>query len=299
MKKTLLVLSIVLAVLFFFLTSLSAGQKEEIIEKTFPVDGSRPVSLQFTDVDGDLWFSTTEESLVRVKVKKEVDVRDDRKAAELLEETKVELSQNENSVRVEVKYPKIRGILFWFREHRRVRVSTEIWLPSNSNLDCTVVDGAITGEKVRGELTVKTVDGSIRLSDIQGTIRTRTTDGPIILKNIDGRVEAETTDGDIQIAGRFGGLRVETVDGDVNIEIAPQAAMDTNWTIETVDGDVDLSLPEAFSADFLLQTDDGHIDCSVPTASNNVINKRKMAGKINQGGKLMTVRTVDGEIWVH
>jgi DUF4097 and DUF4098 domain-containing protein YvlB len=298
MKKPLLVLSIILATLFLFFFSLAAGQKDGSIEKTFSVDGSRPVFLEFKDVDGDLWFSVTEENLVRVKVKKEVDVRNDRKAAELLEETKVVLTQNGNSVRVEIKYPKIRGILFWFRETRRVRVSTEILVPANSNLNCTVVDGSITGEKVRGELAIQSVDGSIRLSDIQGTIRTNSTDGRIILKNIDGRVEAESTDGDIQISGRINGLRVESVDGDVNVEIAPQAAMDTAWMIETVDGDVTLSLPGDFSADFLLQTNDGHIDCAVPTALSNVVTERKMAGKINQGGKLLTIRTGDGGIWV-
>ena len=93
MKKPLLVLSILRATLFLFFFSLAAGQKDETIEKTFPVDGSRPVSPEFKDVDGDLWFSVTEENLVRVKVKKEVDVRNDRKAAELLEETKVVLTR--------------------------------------------------------------------------------------------------------------------------------------------------------------------------------------------------------------
>ena len=54
MKKPLLVLSIILATLFLFFFSLAAGQKDETIEKTFPVDGSRPVSPEFKDVDGDL-----------------------------------------------------------------------------------------------------------------------------------------------------------------------------------------------------------------------------------------------------
>lgn len=298
MKKPLLVLSIILAMLFLFFFSLAAGQKDEIIEKTFPIDGSRPVSLEFKDVDGSLWFSVTEENCVRVKVKKDVDVRNEREAAELLEETKVELTQNGNSVRVEIRYPKIWGILSWFRENRRVRVSTEILLPANSNLNCTVVDGSISGERVRGEVAVKSVDGPIRLTDIRGTIRTKATDGRTVLENIDGRVEAESTDGDIQIAGRISGLRVETVDGDVNVKIAPQATMDTAWTIETVDGDVELTLPKDFSADFLLQSGDGHIDCAAPMAVSSLITERKISGKINQGGKLLTVRTGDGGIWV-
>jgi len=297
MNKTVLVLMIVLVTLFLFFISLTAAPKEELVEKTFPVDVSKPVFLEFRDVDGSLRFAGSDKNLIQVRVKKDIEINDPKKAAELLEATKVEISQLGNTVRVEIRYPR-RGIRFWFHEDQWVRVSTEILLPSNANLDCRLADGSIHGESVSGDLKLKTVDGPIEVTNATGSLLAHSTDGRIELQNIKGRVEASSTDGDISISGQVSRLAVDTSDGDVSVEVGPQATMETNWRIETSDGDVDLIVPKDFSADFTFQTDDGQIDCQVPLTGLDTTSKRRLSGKLNQGGKLFTIRTGDGKILV-
>lgn len=297
MKKTVLVLMVILLTLFLFILSLGAAQKEELIEKTFPVDVSKPVFLEFKDVDGSLRFAGTEKNLVEVRVKKEVGVRDPRRAAELLEATKVEISQLGNSVRVEIRYPR-RGIQFWFHDNAWVRVSTEILLPAKANLDCRLVDGSIRGDSVSGELKLRSVDGPIEVSNTSGTLFAHSTDGRIVLQNVRGRVEAASTDGDISVSGQLSQLEVNTTDGDVTLEVTPQAIMEMNWRVETSDGDVDLILAKDFSADFVLETSDGHIECQAALSSPETASKRRLTGKLNQGGKLFTISTGDGDILV-
>ncbi len=73
MKKAVLVLMIVLVTLFLFFISLTAAPKEELIEKTFPVDVSKPVFLEFRDVDGSLRFAGSDKNLIQVRVKKEIE----------------------------------------------------------------------------------------------------------------------------------------------------------------------------------------------------------------------------------
>jgi hypothetical protein len=296
MKRIYYILCMILICLFSFSFSLIAQEKAENLEKIFSIDGSQPVFLEFKDVDGNLKFSGSEGNLVQVKVKKEVDTRDLKRAGRLLRETEIEFSKNGNSIRIEVKYPKIRGVFFWFRDYERVKVSTEIVLPLKSNLHCTLVDGSASGEKVQGEMTLKTVDGTIRLTDVEGTIQARTVDGRIILKNIGGKVEASTTDGDITLSGRIKALSLETTDGDITAEIAPQSQMGLDWLVTTTDGDIDFFVASDFSADFLLQTGEGHIDCHLPLTFTETISEKKLSGKIGQGGHLLTIKTGGGTI---
>jgi hypothetical protein len=296
MKRILVISIVTLICVFVLFFSLVAQEKAETLEKTFSIDGSQPVFLEFKDVDGNLKLSGSEGNLVQVKVKKEVDTKDLKRAAKLLRETEIEFSQNGNSISIEVKYPKIKGVFFWLRDYERVKVSTEIVLPLKSNLRCTLVDGSISGEKVQGEMNLKTVDGTIRLTDAEGTIQAKTVHGRIILKNIKGKVDANTTDGDITLSGRIKALSLETTDGDITAEVMSQSQMEADWLVKTTDGDVDFYMAPDFSADFLLQTDDGHIDCHLPLTFTETISEKKLSGKIGQGGYILKIKTGGGTI---
>lgn len=296
MKKIYLALAALLSFFFLLSASLSGGEKTETFEKSLPIDSSRPVFIEFKDVDGDLHFTPWEENFVKVQVTKKTKLRDARRAERLLRETEVRVSQKGNSIKIEIRYPQGEGIFFWFRDYGRINVSTEIMLPFNSNLACRTDDGSISGEKVKGEMVMETEDGSIRLSGIEGSVRALTDDGRIILMDIKGAVEAETVDGDIFCSGQIKKLLLSSEDGDIEVKLAPQSFMEEDWKISTEDGDVELYLPSTFSADFILQTEDGDINCEIPAVFTEFASKRKLAGRINQGGNLLTITTEDGDI---
>jgi hypothetical protein len=275
---------------------LAAQGKSEVIEKTFPMDISRPVSLEFHDVDGNLTFSPSGDNTIRVKIKKEVRSTSDRRAERLFRDTTVDFSQSGNSLVIRIRYPRWRGFFFWFGDFNRVKVTSEVFLPENSNLRVDLVDGDVRGSGFKGEMDLKTVDGDIRLSQIQGTIRAKTTDGDIDFKDIAGRVLADTVDGDVAIAGTFKELRLESTDGDIRVDCSPSSAMEKDWEIRTVDGDIELSLPSDFSADLSIQTRDGRIRTEIPVAVTKEISKKRLSAKLNNGGPLFSIRTGDGDI---
>ncbi len=277
---------------------LAAQEKSEVIEKTFPVDISKPVSLEFHDVDGNLIFSPSGDNTIRVKIKKEVRSSSARRAERLFRETTVDFSQNGNSLAIHIRYPRWRGFFFWFGNSQRVKVTSEIFLPENSSLNVDLVDGDVHGSGLKGELNLKTVDGDIRLSQIQGTIQAETTDGDIDFKDIGGRVQADTVDGRIGIAGDIKELRLKSTDGDIRVDCFSSSVMEKNWEIRTGDGDVELSLPGNFSADLSLQTGDGRIRTEIPVAMTKEISKNRLSGKLNNGGLLLSIKTVDGDIFL-
>lgn len=295
MKKANISLTLYLSILFLLFPNQSFA-KEESIEKNLAIDGSEPVFLEFSDDDGNLIFTSWEKNVVRIRVEKRIKLKNGKRAERLLRETKVDIIQKGNSIRVEIKYPKIKGFFFWLNDFQRVNVSTEITLPFNSNLNCRTEDGSIEGKNLNGDMVMETEDGSIRLSDIQGSIQAETEDGKIILKNITGKISGESEDGDLIISGRLEKLNLESEDGDITIEVKSPSLMETDWKIKTEDGDINILLSSDFSANFLIKTEDGEIDCQIPLIFSEIATDKKLSGKINQGGKLLLIETEDGDI---
>jgi hypothetical protein len=284
-------------ILFLFLITLpsTGASRDETIDRTFQIDGSLPVDFEFLDNDGDVHFSTWNRDEVHILIHKEIKSVNGQRSERLLEETKVDISQHSNTIRIRVRYPRIRGFIF-ISDSSRVKVTSEIMVPAKTNLDCRLDDGDITIEGIRGKLYLKADDGTIRVSGVQGSVEGDTDDGRIILEGFSGEATLNSDDGDLLLSGKFSALDLESDDGDIRVKNQADSSMDKNWQIETDDGDVDIYFTEDFSADLHIQTEDGRIDSQLPIVFNEITSKKNLSGKIKNGGHLITIKTDDGDI---
>jgi DUF4097 and DUF4098 domain-containing protein YvlB len=266
-----------LPVLFMNIPLLGQG-KSEVIEKVFQMDASRPAELEFLDVDGNLYLSPSADSSISVRIKKDVKIRDARRAERILRETKVELHHQGNFLKIRIRYPRFKGIFFWLSDTQRVKVVSEISVPVNSRVKAHLVDGSIYGEGLQADLDLNIVDGDIRLTEIKGTAR---------IHDVDGK---------IHISGDLKDLHLRSVDGDIRVNLSQASVMEKDWDIRTVDGDVDVTVPADFSADVSLQTEDGRVETEVPLLTTKETFRKKLTGKLNNGGFLFSIRTTDGRI---
>jgi len=286
-----------LIILFLFLITIpsTGASKEETIDKTFQIDRTFPVDFEFIENDGDVHFTTWNRNEVHILIHKEIRLVNGRRAERLLEETKVEVSQHNNTIRVRVRYPRIRGFVF-ISDSGRIKVTSEIRVPAKTNLNCRLDDGDITIEGINGDLYLKADDGTIRVSDTQGSIEGDTDDGRIHLENFSGKAYLDSDDGDILLSGSFSTLELESDDGDIRVRNLEGSSMDHDWHIKTDDGDVEIYFTKDFSADIHIKTDDGRIDSQLPIIFNEITSKRNLTGKIKDGGHLISIRTDDGDI---
>jgi DUF4097 and DUF4098 domain-containing protein YvlB len=282
--------------LFFIPLSLIAETKTEQIEKNFVINGSKPVFLEFKEKDGNIKFSSWDQDAVQIRVKKVAKDRNKQRAAELLNQVKVVAEQDGNSINVEVQYPKTRIVVFGFRDHPKVMVSTEIMLPFNTNLSCRTDDGDIWGGNIHGEVKLKTDDGEINISNVQGSVSLISEDGEITCTQSDGGIEARTDDGDIHLSGRLDWLDVRAEDGDVRIELLSGPVMERDWKIRTDDGDVELYAPREYAARIRIKTDDGNIESELPLSFSKISSDRDLSGRMNQGKHTLIIDTEDGNI---
>jgi putative adhesin len=68
------------------------------------------------------------------------------------------------------------------------------------------------------------------------------------------------------------------------------------WSLHTGDGSVTLRVPQTLVADVELHTNDGHISLNLPVEVNGRLGGNNIRGKLNGGGRTLSVHTGDGSI---
>jgi DUF4097 and DUF4098 domain-containing protein YvlB len=148
----------------------------------------------------------------------------------------------------------------------------------------------------KGRVNLHTGDGSIELAGFGGEMELRSGDGSQTVHGVEGRLRAMTGDGHIDADGRFDALELKTGDGRVNLRAASGSTLGEEWEVRTGDGSVSVEVPEDLAADLHLHTGDGHIDVNVPMTTEGRIKGNDVWGKLNGGGKLISIETGDGSI---
>lgn len=147
-----------------------------------------------------------------------------------------------------------------------------------------------------GRVNLHTGDGNIDLASFSGDMELNSGDGHETLHAVDGKLRASTGDGHITADGRFDVLNLKTGDGHLNVRAAAGSTLADEWSLQTGDGNVALDVPENLAADLYLHTGDGHIEVNVPMTTEGRFKGNDVRGKLNGGGKLVTIHTGDGSI---
>ena len=147
-----------------------------------------------------------------------------------------------------------------------------------------------------GRVQLHTGDGKIELADFKGEMDVNSGDGAEEIHRVEGKLHASTGDGHINADGRFDALNLKSGDGRVDARATAGSTLAEEWMLHTGDGSVSLEVPDNLSADLYLHTGDGHIDVNLPMTTEGRIRESEVRGKLNGGGKLITVHTGDGSI---
>ncbi|SRR5579872_2597286 len=182
--------------------------------------------------------------------------------------------QTGDSVDIELRYPH-HVITFGFNNYR---VDMDIHMPRE------------------GRVNLHTGDGAIELAHFKGDMDLQSGDGHQEVTGVDGALRARTGDGHIRVDGRFDLLDLNTGDGRIEARASSGSVPTSGWNVRTGDGSVTLQLPDNFAADVDLHTSDGHINLEFPVTVEGRLGEKNIRGKINGGGKLLTVHTGDGSI---
>lgn len=214
---------------------------------------------------------------------------------------------------------------------RNVSISYEVVVPVNTRLSSNTGSGSQTVVGIAGPMEASTGSGNIKASNIGGSVQAATGSGQIFLEAVKEGVRASTGSGNIQ-ANRVGGsVRASTGSGVVTVEqtgvadawvstgsgdivlksvrglvnartasgsITAEGGGQSPWHLESVSGDVSVRVPQSLGFDLRAHTVSGSISTNRPLTIQGTINKREITGKAGNGGFLLHISTVSGDIHI-
>jgi len=259
-------------------------------EKRFTVAGTP--DLHLATFDGAIDIRSGEGREVVVEIEKRGPTK------ESVEALQVTATQDGNRIDVEIKKPAGDSVFFGIGHNMSPSAKLTVTLPRAANVTARSGDGSIRIEHVSGRLELRTGDGSVHGTDISGQLSVNTGDGSVTLDGADGDLDVETGDGGVNISGKLATVRAHTGDGSVTFRAAAGSSMKDDWSITTGDGGVALYLPSDFGAQIDAHTGDGTIRTELDLAAggDGQISRRTVRGRLGAGGKVLKVRTGDGDI---
>ncbi len=200
----------------------------------------------------------------------------------------------------------------WAQLLGSTRLRVRFKVPEHYDLDIRTRGGSIEIEEIRGEVVARTsggsveadaiegdVDlrssgGSIEAKEIRGNLVARTSGGRIRASEISGDVEAQTSGGPIKIKDVGGGVVLHTSGGGISVRFTD----DPEGQVETSGGNIEIEFPEDAGVDLDARTSGGRVEVEHGSAVRGRLERSRVVGKINGGGRTLQLRTSGGSIRV-
>ena len=257
-----------LIVIFVGLFSISSSHAEVKLRET----GVRVVPLaphgdiSISNVNGQIQIEAWDKDSVKVATEKIIRASSKEKAQEYLKELKIEFDFGSDFLNVKPIFPKHTGegwnFFDWiFGTGSRVRatVNFHLWVPRQSSIESS------------------SVNGSTRITGTTSEIDVKGTNGRIVLKDVTGDISGETVNGSI---------RARISDG-VNL---------SSLVLKTINGSITIELPETAGGHIVLKTVNGSIESDFPIEFTGKISRHKMKGRFGKGHSRVELTTINGAI---
>jgi len=241
----------------------AATKVRKNVHKSFPLVMGGKVSIE--NVNGNIEIVGWEKDSVDMEIEITVQHSSHKRAEEFLKEVELLFDNSRDHVSVEVDYPGhgSGGLLSWLFGFGdpTVEVRFVVKVPQQSNLAIQTVNGEIAVENIKGDIDCKTTNGGIDVGNVEGKVSSKTVNGGIAVE--------------LNKVGQFDEMNFRTVNGGIH-----------------------LSLPGDVKANLEASTVNGGIDSEMPLEISGKISRSSMKGKINGGGGLLILKTVNGGITI-
>jgi hypothetical protein len=261
---------------------------EDIVE-VFPVasGGRLTVDADFGAID----VQSAEGDTLSVRVRRAAQLKEDRRAGEVLKNFDVQMTHEAADVKIEAKF---RGpVKQWKKAKKRLDVQFEIVVPRNYALDLKTADEEISAVDITGDVNVHTAGAGLRLQNITGRIDGKTSGGNIDLKAFEGDATLRTSGGNITLEEGTGDVKAKTSGGNIQIiDVIGAVNGQTsggNVTLRGCKGGADVktaggSIEVENDGPVLAKTTGGSIRCQLQkatTSQNLLLDLETMGGGIN------------------
>jgi len=227
------------------------GALTEEFHQTYTITPNGRVELD--NINGDVHISSWDRNEVKVDAVKYADTK------EKLDEAKIEVDANKDSVSIRTKYPDHDHNWTWGSHNNPASVEYTLTVPRTVSLDeIKLINGALEVNGISGEVRASCINGHLEAHDLSGHAK---------LSTINGRLDA-----------RFSQLSRKDID------------------LNSVNGGLELTIPSDSNAEVEASTVSGGIsnDFGLHVSSHMV--GHSMRGELGSGGAHIKLSNVNGHI---
>ncbi|MEE8507979.1 MAG: DUF4097 family beta strand repeat-containing protein [Myxococcota bacterium] len=192
------------------------------------------------------------------------------------------------------------------------RLRVRLKVPEHYDLDIRTHGGNIEVEEIRGDVVARTSGGSVEVDEIEGNVDLRSSGGSIEAKEIrgnlvartsGGRIRASEISGDVEARTSGGPIKITDVGGRVDLHtsgggISVRFTDDPEGQLETSGGNIEVEFPEDAGVDLDARTSGGGVEVEHEIVVQGRLDRSRVEGKINGGGRTLQLRTSGGSIRV-
>jgi DUF4097 and DUF4098 domain-containing protein YvlB len=190
---------------FFYFADTRA---EETVEERFVTEG--PATLDLTNTRGDVQIIASDEDRFVVKAVKEAWGRDKKDAEAKLQALEVKMTQDGDTLRIEVEDPEeSASYIGIFYRSRANQVRFEISVPRQTAVVAYTHDGDLTLEGTEGGADLANHYGPVAVEDVTGDVTADTHHGEVAVRRSGGDQAA------IDLTSHYGRITIEDVAGDI------------------------------------------------------------------------------------
>lgn len=272
--------------------------KEKLILKNY----KGKVTIEPTQGDEIVFFIEKE---VRGDIKKKI--------KEILEEVKVIIEQDEETVIVKIDRP---DSLPWGVSETVFNFKIQVPESIVRNIDIDTRFAPVVAKDLSGELKIRTKNYPVVITNFLGKLIVKTTGRSIKLENVSGDVNLETTLAPITLKECAGKIRVKTTNNPIHLssnEILENVYLETKnssiyyesfinsgstYRMKTTNGKIQFSIPENSKIDLDAHTSNGRIECELPFDEIYIQDKENLSGIMNGGGAEVDLIGINSNVYV-
>jgi hypothetical protein len=231
------------------------GALTEEFHQTYALSGDGRVELD--NINGSVHISSWDQNQIKVDAVKYADTK------ERLDEAKIEVDSNANSISIRTHYPNHDQNWNWGSHNSPASVEYTLTVPRNARLD-----------------EIKLINGSLDITGVSGEVHASCINGRLEATNLAGHAQLSTINGRLDV--KFDQLAGKSVD------------------LNSVNGSVDLTIPSDSNAEVEASTVSGNINNDFGLHVNNHrFVGHDLSGELGHGGTRIRLSNVNGRIAVH
>jgi DUF4097 and DUF4098 domain-containing protein YvlB len=180
---------------------------------------------------------------------------------------------------------------------RNVTVAMTVLLPKGAQLRVATGNGAVTVERVGGDVQASTGNGRVRVDGTDGSVKVSTGNGDVDVNGAKSSVRVSTGNGRVNITTADGPVEARTGNGDIDVSMT-QLKSREDMTFSTGSGRVRVTLPTGYNGELDASTGNGELRSDFDLKIQGRMNPRHVRATIGEGGPRLRLSTGNGRLEV-